>query len=519
MLVRSIIKKLPRCPPGTPGLAVYTLCLILLISFLPHVPVDSTQRFFLAGIGTIALWRYSWTALNTLRFYIYKNHTFSRWREQAIAGGSALMPSRIYIMMTIYRIEASTTARAIRAAIEEALNCGLPVTLIAAVVEAQDEILFKTIFQAYPHSDLVHLKIVRRTGSGKRDGLAQGLIAISRDMPASDALVVLMDGDTILTRGCLRQCAPFFRLRPKLGALTTDEISEVKGSTAMREWHNLRFAQRHILMCSNALSRRVMTLTGRMSIFSAPIATDPGFIEHIRSDHLNHWRLGKFRFLTGDDKSNLYWVMKEGYEQIYVPDVKVLTLEDPPSVNFFHASTQLMFRWFGNMLRTNMRMLRLGTGRMPIFTWWSFVDQRLSMWTTLSGPAFALLMTIKYDFGFFAYYLAWVGFVRWIMTLVLLTSRFETSWRYPFLLYYNQVYGSMIKTWVLFHLDRQSWTRQKTRLQRNLSRAGYRWARWSSYAVHATAILVLLCAAGMASNVLTIPNSAIHALSNYTLLP
>ena len=43
----------------------------------------------------------------------------------------------------------------------------------------------------------------------------------------------------------------------------------------MSEWHKLRFAQRHINMCSMALSKRVLTMTGRMSVFRATVVTDP----------------------------------------------------------------------------------------------------------------------------------------------------------------------------------------------------------------------------------------------------
>jgi glycosyltransferase Alg8 len=283
----------------------------------------------------------------------------------------------------------------------------------------------------------------------------------------------------------------------------------------MCEWYQLRFAQRHTLMSSISLSKRVMTLTGRMSIFRADIVTSRGFIDHITHDMLDHWRLGQFKFLTGDDKSSLYWVMKHGYEQIYVPDVQVLTLEDPPHESFIKSSSQLMFRWFGNMFRTNTRILNLGIFRMPPYVWWAFFDQRLSMWTTLVGPVFATLLACKYGPLFFAYYFVWVGFVRWVMTVMLLAARGHTSWRYPFLLYYSQVFGAIIKTWVFFRLDVQSWTRQKTKLQRGLSEAEYKWNLWSSHAVHATAVIVLICVVGLASDAIDIPYAAAHTFTGH----
>lgn len=495
------------------GFAAYTSALFLAAAMLPATALDPSAKFFLAGIGTLAMWRYSWGAVNFVRSIIYRKYIFPGWRAYADTHYEKLLPSKLYVLMTIYRIDIKIAKRAIRAAVEEAVRSGIPTTIVVSIVESQDDELVETIFQGCKPPERVNLKIIRAAGTGKRVGLAHGFMTISRDQPPPDALVVVMDGDTVLLKNSLKKCAPFFKMRSKLGALTTDEIGEVDSNSPwMRQWYELRFAQRHILMSSISLSKRVMTLTGRMSIFRADIVTKRAFIEHITHDMLDHWRLGQFKFLTGDDKSSLYWVMKQGYEQIYVPDVRVLTLEDPPHESFLKSSTQLMFRWFGNMFRTNSRILNLGVSRMPLYVWWAFFDQRLSMWTTLVGPIFATLLAIKYGPVFFAYYFVWVGFVRWVMSLMLLSAYPRISWRYPFLLYYSQIYGALIKTWVFFRLDVQSWTRQKTKLQRGLTEAQYRWNSWSSHAVHATALVILICTIGLASHVIQIPYAAANSL-------
>lgn len=504
------------------GLMAYTACLCLAAFMLPDVKVDKVSTTFLLGIGFLAAWRYSWGLLHYVRSLIYRGIIFPRWRARVDEAGDSLLPPHIYILMTVYRIDTETAARSIRSALEEAIACGVPVTIVASIVEMQDEYLFRTIMANYNIPSRVSLKIVRIAGTGKRSGLANGFKAISRDMPEPGAVVVVMDGDTVLLPGLLRQSTPFFKLRPNLGALTTDEIAEVHGTEIMREWHDLRFAQRQILMSSISLSRRVMTLTGRMSIFRADIVTSEGFIQHVTSDRLDHWRLGSFNFLTGDDKSSLYWVIAKGYEQIYLPDVQVLTLEDPPSSHFIKASTQLMFRWFGNMLRTNERILRLGPSRVPFFVWWCFLDQRISMWTALAGPTFACMLAFKYGAIFFLYYFVWIGLIRGVMTYMLLSARYETSWRYPFLLYYSQVYGALVKTWVMFRLDVQSWTRQKTKLNRGLGWRANLWNRWSSHAVHGVAIAIFVCAIGFASSMIAVPHSSIRALvgySHYAVVP
>ena len=515
--IASTMKKLPSValPRGFAGLAVYTACLCLAAFMLPDIKVDKVSTNFLLGIGFLAAWRYSWGALHYIRSLFYRKFLFPRWRGKVDANIDNLLPSKIYILITVFRIETETAARSIRSAVEEAIRCGVPVTIVASIVEMGDEFLFRTIMGNYDVPGHVQLKIVRVPGTGKRTGLANGFKAISRDMPPADAVVVVMDGDTILLPDLLRRSTPFFKLRPDLGALTTDEVAEVHGTALMQEWHDLRFAQRQILMSSIALSKRVMTLTGRMSIFRADIVTDNGFIQHVTSDKLDHWRLGTFNFLTGDDKSSLYWVIQKGYEQIYLPDVQVMTLEDPPSSHFVKASTQLMFRWFGNMLRTNERILRLGPSRMPFFVWWSFLDQRISMWTALAGPTFACMLAFKYGAVFFLYYFVWIGMIRGVMTYMLLSARPETSWRYPFLLYYSQVYGALIKTWVMFRLDIQSWTRQKTKLNRGLSWRANLWNRWSSHTVHGVALVLFVCAVGFASSMIAIPHSSIRTLIGY----
>ena len=69
----------------------------------------------------------------------------------------------------------------------------------------------------------MRLVLVRGPGTGKRDGLARALRAISLQAPATGAVVLVVDGDTILPPGCLARTLPFFRLLPDLAALTTDE--------------------------------------------------------------------------------------------------------------------------------------------------------------------------------------------------------------------------------------------------------------------------------------------------------
>lgn len=514
-ILKTFLRYVPviPLPPGFYGFALFTIGLVIAFLLLPSVALEPSSSQFMFTIGLIAMWRYTWGGINFFRSIIYRDLVFPKWRRKVSAYEDSLMPSQIYMLITSFRIDSDTTQKVIHSAIQEAIHCGVEATIVASVVELADENFYKEIFYSYNPPERVRLIFVRIPGTGKRDALAQGFRAISRDIPAGDAIVALIDGDTVLSEGCLRQCTPFFKLRPNLGALTTDEEGIVDGDPLVKSWYNLRFAQRHILMSSLSLSRRVMTLTGRMSMYRADVITHPSFIDNIVNDHLNHWRLGRFRFLTGDDKSNLYWVLKEDYEQIYVPDVKVYSYEDPPSSNFFLGSTRLMFRWFGNMLRTNSRVLALGPVRVPIFIWWSFFDQRLSMWTSLSGPLFTIMLTIAYSPVFIAYYMIWVAFTRWFMAVGLLSARKELNWMYPMLLYYNQVYGSLIKTYAFFNMDQQSWTRQKTKLERKLTTFDQKWNHYTSLVMQVTVISTFVASVGLLSGVLIYPQATVNMVT------
>ena len=87
------------------------------------------------------------------------------------------------------------------------------------------------------------------------------------------------------------------------------------------------------------------------------------------------------------------------------------------------------------------------------------------------------------------------------MSVMLLTSRYEISWRYPFLLYYGQVIGALVKTYVLFRMDQQSWTRQKIDSDNFSARP------LGSLAMHGIAMLVFVSVIGVATNLLQVPEA------------
>ncbi len=476
------------------GWLFYVTLLMLIALALPNTLFDPDSKDFLFLIGAVGIWRYSMGATHFVRGMLFLYVVYPHLRRKVRALGAAADPSHVYLMVTSFRIDALTTAQVYSSVIREAIDCGYPTTVVCSLVEMSDELLVKSLWAKYNPPERVSLDFVRIAGTGKRDGLAYGFRAISRHLPDDNAVVAVIDGDTVLGEGVVRKTVPWFKLFGNVGGLTTNEFCEVRGGYIMSEWHKLRFAQRHINMCSMALSKRVLTMTGRMSVFRASVVTNPEFIADVESDSLMHWRLGRFKFLTGDDKSSWFSLMRLGYDTFYVPDAAINTVEHPPEKSFFKASRKLMYRWYGNNLRQNSRALGLGMRRLGAFTSVVLFDQRVSMWTSLLGLTVAVIASLKFGGQFILAYLLWIGLTRLILTIMLLCSGHRIGPAYPLILYYNQIVGALMKIYVFFRLDRQSWTRQPTALKRDLASFQQWFNTWSSRTMTFSAASIFVAA-------------------------
>src|SRR5262249_12760685 len=196
--------------------------------------------------------------------------------------------------------------------------------------------------------------------NGKRLAMGYALRVVAREFndprtwhpDADNDVVVLMDGDTALVDGVFEKALPFFRLMPAVGAVTTNEVPLLFKPClkSIETWYSIRMVRRHYYMQSHALSRKVLTLTGRFSAFRAHIATSEDFIEQLDRDHLVSWVHGTVRFLMGDDKSTMFNLLKNGWDMYYVPDAYVMCLEDRTD-KLFKLINLMMMRWYGNMLR------------------------------------------------------------------------------------------------------------------------------------------------------------------------
>ena len=457
-------------------------------------------------VGVLGAWRYSWVALNLVRAAIYIKLAFPRLRARAEAAYAAKgLPAHAFFLVTSYKIDTATTTRVYRSIFRAAAASAGGATIVASVVDSADARLIAQI-RAIEAPDPVRVKLIldQIPGTGKRDALARSFRLLAREAPSRHDILAVVDGDSCVPEDLVARTAPFFT-DPRVGALTTDEAVEISHGRLFRDWFRLRFTQRQIMMSSMGLSGRVLTLTGRMSVFRADLATQSDFIALVQSDHIDHWRLGRVNFLTGDDKSTWFWLLKNGWRMPYLPDVASLSMESQPKPGFLDSAVTLMIRWFGNMLRTNGRALALSPAKIGVFTWWSILDQRLSIWTTLAGPISVVIGAVMISPMVLVAYVAWVLFTRYVFTAVLALTRPSGGFpiTYPVLLYFGQIVGAAVKSYVLFRLDRQRWTRQQAEGRRGAALSlATRLKGWSSTFAHGLALgwltlgMVLVSAAG-----------------------
>jgi mannuronan synthase len=463
---------------------------------------ENTPRTFLAALGGLAVWRYGWWLTHLIRAQIY-----ARVRYPQLAAAAAQVwrqgwrPDRMHFLLTTFRERPETIDAVVGAICREIRSIGRPATLWLGSKEAADEASFEQALRQHGQGLDIALKIVRQTGAGKRNAIALILAAMARQGLGADDFVAFMDSDFILEAGALTKCYPLFAADPNLHALTTDEHCEVIGPAWVGSWLDMRFAQRRLGMQSHALSNRVLTLTGRFSMFRATHITSAEFIGLVANDTLDHWLWGQFRFLSGDDKSTWYALLRHGVGMLYVPDASGRTIEVIDG-NGVRRMVENLRRWSGNMLRNGRRAIALGPARMPLFIWWCLVDQRLSMWTMLFGPLCAALGVWKFGWPFLAAYVLYIVVTRLITAMVLFTFCRTIDFNFVWCLYANQLANASIKLYMIWRLPKQRWA------NRGNQTAGLGQARlkdWFAVYLTGVSVLALLLAGLLVTGLLPVP--------------
>jgi len=433
--------------------------LSVLVLSLPNNLYSPQNRRIIIVLGLLGLWRYSWWFVHFVRSQVYARFVFPPIRRRAEElWQSGWRPKRILYMITTFREVKDTTERLMNSLITEVRDTRIPARIFFGTGDSFDEGVIRTYLRRHAQGLDIELVFVRQNLPGKRIAIGLVLRAISRYGVTDEDVCVFMDGDTYVEPGILRKCLPVFTVCPEVDALTTDERSIIFGPKWMQWWIDMRMAQRQLAMQSIALSGKLLTLTGRCSFFRAKYIVEEPFIRLVEADYLDSWLWGRFRFLSGDDKSTAYALLAKpgGAVLRYVPDAVATTIEYLEGGAFSRVRQNLL-RWSGNLLRNGRRCISLGPEQLGWFPWWCFVDQRLAMWTTLIGPTMALCLVALQGIQ-----MLWAAIVTILVTRSILAiflwyydGRIRVS--YSWLLYFNQITNAGVKVYLLFRLAKQRW--------------------------------------------------------------
>ncbi|MEM8837116.1 MAG: glycosyltransferase [Pseudomonadota bacterium] len=439
-------------------IAIYfAFCLIGVLT-IPNVIWDIEAKVFTLVIGGLGIWRYGWWFTHAVRAFIYGRFVYPKMRKAAQeVWDHGWRPRHLHFMMTTYKEHRTITEMVVRSIIKEITESGVPGTIWLGSSDRFDEDIISDFLLREAQDVDVTLRIIRQNVSGKRAAIGLVLRAMNRLPVDKDDLVIFMDGDFILDQGAVSRCMPLFKLYPDLQACTTDEEVICIGPRWIENWLKMRFAQRRLAMQSHALSGRVLTLTGRMSVFRARHLLTLEFIRLLEADHLSHWLWGTFRFLSGDDKSTWYYMMKHKAHMRYVPDAMGYTVEVIEGSGL-ERMVQNFRRWSGNMLRNGARAIALGPRHMPFFIWWCLIDQRLSMWTMLVSPVLAVSATLIVGPAYLLSYVIFIAVSRMLLSLFLFGYSRRVILHYPWILYFNQLINAAVKVYCIFRLSKQRWS-------------------------------------------------------------
>lgn len=457
---------------------LYFAALIAGILMLPADLIHTlTARGIFGGLGLLGAWRFAWWFTHFVRARRYTGGVYARLRaEGAALWARGWRPAEVAFMMTTFKEDPDTTRAVIDSIVAELARLDLPGRLVIGSGHASDEQVITAHLATVRGRARLDVVFARQQVPGKRAAIGLALRALSRIGVAGDTPVVFLDGDSLLAPGCLERCLPILALEPHTDALTTLERAIVRGPAFMQRWLDLRFAQRHLTMCSHALSRKVLTLTGRMSIYRARAVLDERFIRTVEDDCLDDWLWGRFRFLSGDDKSTWFCLLSRGADMRYVPDALVYTIERLDG-RLLDRVLQNLLRWSGNMLRNGRRAIALGPRRVGPFIWWCIVDQRIAMWTCLAGPVALLGGALLIHPAMLLAFPLWVMLTRGIQSCLLFPYAGRLDVTFPFMLYFNQLAASLVKVYILFRLPIQRWANRGDQRATEGSDSDWRWKR------------------------------------------
>ncbi|MEP4198336.1 MAG: glycosyltransferase [Aliishimia sp.] len=437
--------------------AVLISALTAALTFWPNNFFEPDLIHITFVLGSLGIWRFGWWFTHAVRAEIFTRSKFPKMRTRADSvWNSGWRPPHLHIQMTTYYEEPAITRRVIGSIIGQIRREGIPTTLWIGTGSSYDEAIITDFVRIHGADVDANIVFLRQNQPGKRMAIGMILRAINRAGVGPDDLVIFMDGDAVYGIDVLEKTCSMFGADPDLQALTTNEEVICYGPQWIQNWLSMRFAQRRLAMQSHAMSDKVLTLTGRMSVFRARYIIDEKFIRTIEADHLDHWLWGRFRFLSGDDKSTWYYLLSKHAKMTYVPDACVYTIEQIEGSGTGRM-VQNFRRWSGNMLRNGSRAIALGPFVAKPFIWWCLVDQRIAMWTMLVSPTLAIL-TLFIEPLYIVHCLIWIVLSRTLLCLFLFRYARAPDITWPFILYFNQIINASVKVYMIFHLSKQKWS-------------------------------------------------------------
>jgi len=312
--------------------AIFYLLIATLFLYIFNSALYELKEGVIVGIAILGVWRYGLLILNFVRAGIYSLHVYPNYLKtiEKIKFQDRF-PETIYFVIPSYKEDEWVTTEVFKALITElnALPCK-SVLSISTSSEYEDSVILN-VFDMHPNTDKIQL-IFQKQSLGKRVAMGHSLRALAREYHKkskdANSVTIFMDGDTYIPKDTLVKSLPFFKIDAHLGAVTTNESGYIESKSQWyKDGFTLKFAQRHFLFQSHSLSKRVLTLTGRFSLFRTDAVMREDFISLIENDIILDPNFGKFRFLMGDDKSSWYYMMKNGYNLLYLPDILAYSLE------------------------------------------------------------------------------------------------------------------------------------------------------------------------------------------------
>lgn len=433
------------------NVAILVFLLILSYSFLQLANATT----IILGLGIIGIWRHGWGIMNYTRAIRYKALLRQNRKTHVATDGS------LVVVVTFYNQSNEEVTAVTKALAHAIFELPLRTYLVCAHLTDDQKAIFKGEFKDHQN---IAINFVRQHGLGKREALADCLsIAKSSYSPKTreKACVLLIDGDTVVTRDAIEQSIAHLQQDPNLGAVVVNEIPFSKGSQLFNQWRMLRSLERNKLMCSFALSGRVLVLTGRFCMYRGDIILQTDVINRLRKDFIRMKNL-HISLLTGDDKTTWLEVLRRRKSMRYLPYSYIYPIEAPDQKDgFIKCTYTLTNRYSGNMARANLHKDAWVGVKNTLHFGYGLLDQRISMWTSLLTPLLLIYLLLFDHFGIFVVALTYALIIKHLQALALWSLSGTYDPWYPYLIFYNQVMSALIKVRAFAYLHRQSWTNQK----------------------------------------------------------